>query len=126
MSDSKLTELEVRVKASELNILHIVERLESYHHDDRQQHQKLLQKVESLPTEDKMAVIMRNECEKLAKGLIKQIDEAKEIAHEAKEIAKETENEIKFAKRLGYGFAGLVAIMGWQEFINTINGWLGK
>lgn len=67
--------LELDSKTHALKIEEIVRRMDSYHYDNKQKLDKLEDKIDMLPSEDRIMVLFKNEGEKLAGGLIKKDDE---------------------------------------------------
>lgn len=113
MVDDNLTDKE-RILKLEVMFGQHINRVDSYHHDGQQKMEKIFEKLDNIPSEDKIFRMFAEQGEKLAKGLIKQIDEAKvdikELKGDVEKAQKEAEkanSEIKFAKRQGYIFASI-------------------
>ena len=76
MSDiERIHELELKQAEQDIKVTDVVRRMESHFNDQRQQNQRIYDKLDKLPTEDRIIVLFRNEGEKLAAGLIKRDDE---------------------------------------------------
>lgn len=110
----------IKIAEHEIKINQIVERIDSHFHNTKQQHDKIFLKLEQMPTEDRILISFSKEGEKLAKGILEQVKDVKGIAVKAQEIAEGAENEIKFAKRVWLGFAAIVALLGWEKFVNSV------
>lgn len=91
MTDDKLHEIELRTQKNSLDINHIVDRMDSYHFNHNTKLTKVQDKLDSLPTEDRIAVIFNKESEKLARGILKQVDEAKLHIKEQKDMIESLE-----------------------------------
>jgi len=132
---NKLTNKE-RIQTLEINFKHKLERDDSHHYNTQQKIEKVYNKLENIPTEDSIFRMFSEEGEKLAKGILKQVDEAKEDIKDikkevgkAKEKIKDATNEINFAKRQGYVFAAIVVsisaiIMWFLDVGSKIKGFL--
>lgn len=60
--------------------------------------------------------------DKARKDFNKRFESQEEKIEEIKKKANDASTEIRFAKRLGYGFAAFVSILGFEKFAETIKG----
>jgi formyltetrahydrofolate synthetase len=72
--EEKLSDLKLKTATHELKIEEIVRRIESYHHDHKQEVKYIKTLLEGLPNEDKIFRMFSEEGRKLAEGLIKRDD----------------------------------------------------
>jgi len=75
MSEEKIHELELKTLTNTLHINQIADKIDSHFENTRLQHQKLFDRLEQMPDEDRIMRIFAAEAEKLAKGLTKRDDE---------------------------------------------------
>jgi hypothetical protein len=107
MSDD-ITELKIASATHAEKIAQIVERMDSHFNDTKQQHQKIFNKLDQMPDEDRMVRLFAQEGEKLARGLIKRDDEQQEDIDGLK-------NNQKYVAGFGAGAAGVLTII-WNIF----------
>ncbi len=108
MSEDKLHDLELKTLTNTLHIGQIADKIDSHFENTRLQHQKLFEKLESMPDEDRIIRLFTQEAEKLARGLVKKDDEQQE------EIDGLKKNQI-YVGGFGAGVAGVLTLM-WNMF----------
>ena len=106
MTYEKLHEIELQTVTNRLQIEQIVEKIDSHFQNTKVQHEKIFQKLEAMPNEDRIMRLFTQEGEKLAKGLIKRDDD------QEKKI-NDISNEITGAKKgLKWAYGIITAIGG--------------
>jgi hypothetical protein len=100
-------------------IAHIVERMGSFHHDNKQRFDKIDSKFDEfknllaqMPTEDKIYRMFSEESKQTALGIMRHIERVDNKAIEALDSANTANSELNFAKRQGYIFAGTITSIG--------------
>lgn len=113
MDEDKLQQLAIDTATHKVQIASIVERMDSYHNDSKQRHDKIESMVSALPSEDKIFRMFREEGEKLAKGLINRDEKQQEELNELKTDISAAKKALKW----GYGLVATVAgILGYHGF----------
>ena len=116
----KVQDLELKTNTNTLHLSDFGRRIDSYHLEQKEKLNKLDKKLESIPTEDAIFRMFSKEGEKLARGILKQVDEVKKDVTGANDKVYHLEthkNEVK----------GLISGAKWQAgYVFTAKSYLGN
>jgi hypothetical protein len=112
LTEDDIKDLRLEARTNTGTITHISERMDSYHHDNKQRFTKIEEMLAKLPTEDKIYRMFSEESKQTAQGMMRHIERVDNKAIEALEAANTANSELNFAKRQGYIFAGTITSIG--------------
>ena len=110
MTYEKLHEIELQTVTNRLQIEQIVEKIDSHFQNTKVQHEKIFQKLEAMPNEDRIIRLFAQEGEKLARGLIKRDDEQQKDIDEIKTDINGGKKALKWAYGIITTIGGLLGI----------------
>jgi len=110
MNEDKLHEIELKTLTNTLHIGQIKDSIDSHFENTKLQHQKIFDKLDQMPDEDRIMRLFAEQGEKLARGLIKRDDEQQSDIDGIKNEISGAKKGLKWAYTVIAGIGGLLGI----------------